>query len=84
MPKEDRAARSRVKKVRDLLLNGEYLDSVEGRVGEVYANAVRKCLTGGTDLGIEKSANESDVEVGARMQEIFAEDVVGKLRDVKV
>lgn len=84
VPKEARAARSRVKKVRDLLLNGEYLDFVEGRVGEVYANAVRKCLAGGIDLGIEQGAHESDIEVGARIQELFAADVVGKLRDVKV
>ena len=84
MPRDARAARSRVKRVRDLLLNGEYLDGVAGRVGEVYVDAVRKCLAGGVDLGIEEGANEGDVEVGARMQEIFAEDVVGKLRDVKI
>lgn len=53
-------------------------------MGEVYGNAVRTCLTGGAGLGTEQGASESDVEVGARMQEMFAEDVVGKLRDVKV
>ena len=81
--KESRAARSRVKKVRDLLLKGEFLDFIDGWVGEVYADAVRKCLTGGKELGVEEGANESDREVGARMQEVFAEDVVGKLSTVK-
>ena len=84
MPKEIRAARSRVKKVRKLLLDGDYLDMIASQVGEVYAQAVKKCLTGGKEFGVMDHADESDSEVGARMLEIFAKDIVSAIGSVKV
>ncbi len=84
MPSSGKEAKSKVKKVREMLLTGPYLKTIEGLVGEVYAMCVRRCLAGGQGLGIADDADESNKEVGARMQTVFAEEVVRKLGNIKV
>ena len=80
----EKAVKSRVRRVRDLLLQGNYMSSIEGDVGETYAAAVKRCLAGGTELGIEQSAQEMDAEVGAHMQEVFSQHVVNRLGGIKI
>lgn len=79
------AARARVKQVRQLLLqpSGPYLATVDGAMGESYTEAVRRCIEGGSALGIPENADESDVHVGVRLQETFVLQVVDKLGNVK-
>ena len=84
MPREIKAARSRVRKVRELLLKGGYLEFIEGAAGEAYANTVRTCLVGGEELGVQEHVEESNKEVGVRIQKAFAEKVVGKLGEIRV
>ena len=73
-----------VRKVRDRLLNEGILKKVEGFVGEVYGRVVRRCLVGGRELGVEVGEDEEGEKVGARMQAVLAEEVVGKLGGIRV
>ncbi|MCJ1451245.1 hypothetical protein MMC28_001581 [Mycoblastus sanguinarius] len=84
MPSDTKLARSNVRKVRKRLREDGYLQEIEGHVGNVYAEAVGKCLTGGKELGVPEGANESDVEVGAALQAAFSKAVVQKLADITV
>ncbi|KAK4691704.1 hypothetical protein P7C71_g5352, partial [Lecanoromycetidae sp. Uapishka_2] len=84
MPPDKKQAKSKAKKVRNLLLQGGYLNLIKGLVGDVYAAALRRCLTGGRELGIDDDANEKDTEVGARMQVLFSEQVVGRLGEIRI
>ena len=80
----EKAVKAQVRKVRESLLQGDYFRCIEGDVGEVYAAVVKKCLAGGTELGIGQDAKETDAEVGAHMQEVFSQEVVGRLNDIKI
>ena len=84
MPKDPKAARSKIRKVRGKLLEEENLNAIAANVGEVYREVVRRCLSGGAELGIQESANETDAEVGASMQEVFSERIVNKLGAIKI
>lgn len=84
MPKDPNDAKSKAKKVRERLLQMSFLDSIEGLVGHVFAMAVKRCLTGGQELGIDDGAKETDTEVGARMQGVFSEEVVSKLGKIRI
>lgn len=79
VPKEEGKARARVRDVRRLLLEEEYLEVVDGMMGQVYGGIVRRCLA-----GIEGGDGEGQKEGGVRMLESFADEVVGKLGDIKV
>ncbi len=80
----EKAAKSRVRKVRELLIQGEYLNCIEGEVGEMYAAVVKRCIAGGTELGIGNNGQEMDAEVGAHMQGVFFREVVGRLHDITI
>ena len=60
------------------------MNSIEGDVGDAYAVVVKRCVAGGTELGIEQNAQEMDAEVGAHMQEVFSQHVVNRLGDIKI
>ena len=73
-----------VRGVRGRLLKEGFLKKVDGFVGEVYGRVVRRCLLGGSELGVEKDEDEEEKEVGRRMQAVFAEEIVGKLGKIRV
>lgn len=82
VPPDEGKARRRVRDVRRLLLDeqgeGGYLETVGGMMGEVYAGVVKRCLLGAAEEGVEER------DRGVRMLEVFAEEIVGKLSDIKV
>ena len=80
---DSKAARSRVRKIRSLLLTADFLESIASAIGEVYAETVEKCLTGEQKFGVPKDCDQSDAEVGLRIQEAFAEHVVGRLHGIR-
>ena len=84
VPKDVKAARGAVKRVRDFLLTSEFLATTEAAVGEVYTEAMRKCLLGGEELGLYRNTDETDPEVGAAMLETFSREVVVKIGDIQL
>lgn len=84
LPRDTKAARGAVKGVRDFLLTSDFLETIEGAAGEVYAEAMRKCLLGGEELGLHKNADETDPEVGATMLEVYSREVVAKIGDIQL
>ena len=84
LPKDTKAARAMVKKVRGILIEREFLEGIEGIAGELYQEAVRKCLTGGEELGLSKNADETDPEVGAAIHETYSKEIVGRISDMRV
>lgn len=75
LPKDERGARRMLRGVRELLLTDEHMDVLEGLVGDVYADAVRKCLGG----LVAHDADEENPVVGAQIQCLFHDEVVAKL-----
>lgn len=75
---------SRLRKVRATLLSEDSLNSVGVEIGERYRDVVRRCITGGTLLGVPESADESDPEVGAEMQQVLSKLIVGKLGSIQI
>ena len=84
LPKDVKAARGAVKHVRDFLLTSDFLDTTEGAAGEVYTEAMRKCLLGGEELGLFRDTEETEPEVGAAMLEIYSKEVVAKIRYIQL
>ena len=84
LPKDTKAARVMMRKVRGMLLEREFLEGIEGVAGDLYEEAVRKCLVGGEELGLAKNADETDPEVGAAMHETYSKEIVGRIRDMRV
>ncbi|KAL2048353.1 hypothetical protein N7G274_000264 [Stereocaulon virgatum] len=84
LPKDTKAARAMVRKVRGMLLEHEFLEGLKGVAGDLYEEAVRKCLVGGEELGLAKNADETDPEVGAAMHETYSREIVGKIRNMRV
>ena len=80
----EKAVKSRVRRVRGLLLEGSYMSAIEGEVGESYAAVVKRCLAGGVEVGIVQDAREMDAEVGAHMQGVFSKHVVNRLGDISI
>ena len=79
-----RDARSRLKRVRDQLLEDQFLSRLGSEVGERYKDAVRRCITGGAHLGIREGADEAEPTVGADMQRVLSQLVVGKLQSIQL
>ncbi len=52
--------------------------------GELYQDAVRRCLTGGKKLGLEKNAVGTNAEVGAAMHEVYSSEVVRNISDMRI
>ena len=84
IPRDSKTARSRIRDVRNKLLTGDYLELIAAAMGEVYAEAVRKCLAGGLELGVGEGSDQSRREVGLRIQEAFAEHVVRQLGHIRI
>ena len=80
----DQGSKNQVQSSQETLLVGHYLETIRGATGEMYVEAVRKCLIGGEALGVQEHNDESGKEVGLRIQELFAKEVVHKLRRVIV
>jgi hypothetical protein len=80
LPEEENAARKMVRRVRELLLGSEYMDVLEGLVGDDYAHAVRRCLEG----VVASDAHEENPLVGVEIQRVFSEAVVGRLGSIKL
>ena len=84
LPRERKAARVTVKRVRDFLLTSDFLESTDGAVGEVYVEAMRKCLMGGEEIGLYKKTEETEPEVGAAMLQVYSTEVVAKIGDIQL
>jgi hypothetical protein len=71
--------------VRGRLLDRSRIRALSGDVGEVFEEAVRRCLAGGKDLGVEEGEDEvTDDRTAARMSMVFYEEVVKKLGEIRV
>ena len=84
LPRERKAARGAVKRVRDFLLTSDFLESTDGAVGEVYVEAMRKCLMGGEEIGLYKKTEETEPEVGAAMLQVYSTEVVAKIGGIQL
>jgi len=71
-------------KIRDTLLEESRIQEVGSNMGEMYESATKKCLAGGSELGILETDDETSDAVAAKLSMAFYEDVVKKLGDVKV
>ena len=69
---------------RENLPSRDSLTIIEQNAGEAYAEVVRKCLTGGGDLGLYDGADGTDTDVGAETQRIFARDLVDRLSVIRL
>ncbi|KAI9884758.1 MAG: hypothetical protein M1823_003468 [Watsoniomyces obsoletus] len=68
-----------------LLTDKKYLDGVSFAMGDGYADVVRACLNGGSQLGItDEAVDETDHVVGALLQTGFYENVVRKLDELRM
>lgn len=77
-------AYSRLRKVRDMVSTEEFLSRIHGEVGDIYEDVVRRCITGGSSIGIPDEADESVPQVAAEMQQAMSELVVGQLQSIRV
>ena len=84
IPTEAKMARSKVRNVRKLLLHGGYFEFIEGAVGEVFADAARRCIAGGTALGVDAYDDQDYEEIELNIQETFAEKVVDSIGSIRV
>ena len=84
LPRERKAARGAVKRVRDFLLTSDFLESTDGAVGEVYVEAMRKCLMGGEEIGLYRKTEETEPEVGAAMLQVYSTEIVAKIGDIQL
>jgi hypothetical protein len=71
-------------KIRDMLLEDRRIADVGANMGEMYESATRKCISGGNELGVLESDDETSDAVAAKLSMAFYEDVVKRLGDVKV
>jgi len=67
-----------------MLLDEQFLNGIAANAGERYRQVVRRCLTGGAELGIREGADESDPDVGADLQQVFSREIVGKLASIQL
>lgn len=84
IPLGTKAARSRILGIRDTLLKPEIGNLLGERVGQNYTYAVSACLKGGEAVGVVAGADEGQPETGARMQEVFFEDILARLQNIKL
>ena len=78
-----KGARSRLRRIRQTLLEDHFLNKVAVEAGERYKDVLQRCVTGGVELGIREGADEAEPEVGADMQRVFSQLVVGKLQSIQ-
>jgi hypothetical protein len=71
--------------VKSSLLEEKRGDELRANMGSVYQRAVKKCLAGGEQLGIDENENESeDSAVAAKLSMNFYNEVVRKLLDIRI
>jgi serine/threonine protein kinase len=83
----EKGASKAVRVIQQRLLTGEgcFLQSIGEHAGETYARVVQRCLTGGPEIGVrDVIANEEDSIVGTEMVKVFSEEIVGRLRSIKL
>lgn len=94
---DQKSARSLVRKIRERILDRKdgimvgkqsTMAGLEGRVGEAYAEVVRRCVQGGEAIGVDVDTKGADMEMNAKtevkMQQIFFEEILGKLQGLSV
>jgi hypothetical protein len=83
---DKKGATRRIRRIREQVIQEEsgYFARVDSLVGETYCQVVRRCLVGGSEIGIPRNGDETDPIVGVEMQRVFLEEIVGKLACVKV
>ena len=67
-----------------MLLEQQRLEAVRANMGEIYENAIKKCIAGGSELGIGEKDDETDDSVAAKLSMTFYDDVIKKLGDAEV
>jgi Prion-inhibition and propagation len=64
------------------------ISRLQGQIGEVYAEVVRRCVRGGEAIGIRGDPGgaeiKRDLEMEVEMQQVFFEDILSKLQDLRV
>lgn len=71
-------------RLKSSLLAADVMATIGAAVGEVYENATRICISGGSSLGLEDGDDETDGAVAARLSMAFYENVVKELDSVRV
>ena len=92
-----KSARSLVRKIRERILDRRdgimvgkqsTMAGLEGRVGEVYAEVVRRCVQGEEAIGVDVEADGAEMETNAKtevkMQRVFFEEILDKLQGLSV
>ncbi|KAK5062564.1 hypothetical protein LTR84_004637 [Exophiala bonariae] len=79
-----KGARSKLRRVRDTLLDDQFLRQIGAEVGEIYQGIVRRCIEGGMDLGIPDGADEAVPETGAELQRVFSQAVVQSFHSIRL
>lgn len=80
-----KGVRGKLLQVRELLLATPFRhytnlrEALAAEMGDEFAEAARRCLQGGLDIGIPTGADEADPEIGARIQQAFHDEVVMRL-----
>lgn len=75
---------SSVAKIKDALLDDHRIAEIGTNMGEIFEEATKRCISGGRELGLDETEDETDDAVAAKLSMAFYEDVVKKLGDVKV
>lgn len=97
IPMAQKSARSSIYKIQERILDRSSRSTVgkqsttaklEGQVGEVYAEVVRRCVQGGEAIGIVDDARgtelKKNVEMEVEMQQVFFEEILSKLQKLSV
>jgi hypothetical protein len=83
---DKKGATRQIRQIREQVIQEEsgYFARIDSLVGETYGRVVRRCLVGGSEIGIPRNGDETDPKVGVEMQRVFLEEIVGKLSSVRV
>jgi Prion-inhibition and propagation len=81
-----KGARTKVRKLKSKILDEQegILDEIENRTGEIFVSIVRRCIEGGSAIGISTGSNEKDPSTGAHMQQVFYEDILSQLQKLAI
>ncbi len=70
--------------VKDKLLKPEQIEELGACMGVVYENATKKCLAGGSELGLSEKDDETNDIVAGKLSMILHEKVVKPLGDIRI
>ncbi|KAH8816312.1 prion-inhibition and propagation-domain-containing protein [Xylogone sp. PMI_703] len=71
-------------RIRQTLLDPTHISEIGANMGEIFENATKICIAGGSELGIEDGDDETGDYVATKLSMKFYEEVVKKLADVKI